>query len=217
MPIKLPDSTERISIVGRTGSGKTIAALWHLSQRDIETRPWIVYNFKGDRNIDAIPHTMNLELDHMPTKPGVYVARPNPAQGPEVQNQMWEIWNREGIGVYVDEGYMVGDRNPAFRALLTQGRSKEIPLIVLSQRPVWLDRFVFSESEYFQVFQLQHRKDLAAVNEFIPHDLKSRLPKHHSYYYDVGGDKLTKLAPVPALPELLAMFDRRLSRIRKTV
>ena len=44
---------------------------------------------------------------------------------------MWEIWKRGGIGVYVDEGYMVGNNNPAFRAILTQGRSKEIPAIVL--------------------------------------------------------------------------------------
>lgn len=217
MPIKLPDETERISIVGRTGSGKTIAALWHLSQRDIETRPWIIYNFKGDKNIDAIPHTVPLDLNHMPTKPGVYVVRPNPAQYDDVESQLWEIWAREKIGVYIDEGYMIGNRNAAFRALLTQGRSKEIPMIVLSQRPVHLDRFVFSESEYFQVFALQHKKDLLTVNDFIPHDLSKRLPKHHSYYYDVSDDKLTKLAPVPPLEELLTMFDRRLSRVRKTV
>lgn len=215
--MRLPDSTNRLAIVGATGSGKTQAALWHLSMRDIDQRPWVVYNFKTDKSIDAIPHARNIELDEVPIKPGVYVVHPHPAQMEEVEKQMWEIWEREGIGVYVDEGYMVGDRNPAFRALLTQGRSKEIPVIVLSQRPVWMDRFVFSEAEFFQIFRLQHRKDMKSVEEFVPANLSRRLPEFHSYYYDVALDKLTPLRPVPAIEEIHRTFERRLARVRKTV
>ena len=215
--MRLPDSSNRLAIVGATGSGKTQAAVWHLSMRDIDQRPWVIYNFKTDKSIDGIPHARNIELDEVPIKPSVYVAHPHPAQQEQVENHMWEIWQRENTGVYVDEGYMVGDRNPAFRALLTQGRSKQIPIIVLSQRPVWMDRFVFSEAEYFQIFRLQHKKDIKSVEEFVPANLSRRLPDFHSYYYDVGQDKVTVLKPVPPMADIYRTFERRLARVKKTV
>lgn len=215
--MNLPDSSQRLAIVGATGSGKTQAALWHLSMRDIDTRPWIAYNFKTDKSIDAIPHAKDIDLDEVPLKPGVYVLHPHPSQMDEVEAHMWAIWEKQGIGVYVDEGYMVGDRNPAFRALLTQGRSREIPIIVLSQRPVWMDRFVFSEAEFFQVFRLNHKKDRKSVEEFVPADLSARLPEYHSYYYDVAANKVTVLRPVPTIQKIHETFDRRLARVRKTI
>jgi hypothetical protein len=215
--MRLPDHSQRLSIVGATGSGKTQAALWHLSMRDIDSRPWLVYNFKSDQSIDAIPHSQPIGVDELPIKPGVYVVHPHPSQTDEVENQMWGVWEKEGIGVYVDEGYMIGDRNPAFRALLTQGRSKQIPIIVLSQRPVWMDRFVFSESEFFQVFRLNHRKDRQSVEAFVPASLSRRLPEFHSYYYDVGANRVTVLKPVPGIDEIHRTFDRRLARFRRTI
>lgn len=215
--MRLPDETQRLAIVGATGSGKTQAAIWHLSQRDIDKRPWVIYNFKSDRSIDSIPRAVPIEIDEIPIRPGVYIAHPHPDQVAEVEAQMWAIWEKQGIGVYIDEGYMVGDRNPAFRALLTQGRSREIPVIVLSQRPVWMDRFVFSESEFFQVFRLNHIKDKKSVMEFVPADLMKRLPDYHSYYYDVGQDKVTVLRPVPGIGEIHRTFEHRLRAVRKTV
>jgi hypothetical protein len=215
--VRLPDETKRLAIVGATGSGKTQAALWHLSMRDIDRRPWIVYNFKDDRSIDSIPQKRDIEIDELPLKPGVYVTHPQPNQTDEVEAQMWAIWEKQGIGVYVDEGYMVGPNNPAFRAMLTQGRSREIPIIVLSQRPVWMDRFVFSESEFFQVFRLNHKRDRKSVEEFVPADLSQRLPDYHSYYYDVGENKVTILKPVPSIQQIHRRFDQRLSAIRKTI
>jgi hypothetical protein len=215
--MRLPDETNRLAIVGATGSGKTQAALWHLSLRDIDRRPWVIYNFKRDRSIDGIPHAKPLELDSVPIKPGVYIAHPQPGQVDDVEKQMWEIWRRTGIGVYVDEGYMVGKKNDAFRTLLTQGRSLETPLIVLSQRPVWMDKFVFTESEFVQVFRLQHRKDRRNVEEFVPANLEKRLPEFHSYYYDVAANKVTVLKPVPDIAAIHHTFDVRLSRLRKTL
>src|SRR5262249_25496998 len=163
-------------------SGKTQAALWHLSMRDIDRRPWIVYNWKRDMSIDSIPHKRDIELDEIPVKPGVYVSHPHPNQAEEVEAQMWAIWERGETGVYIDEGYMLGRNSASFRALLTQGRSLHVPMIVLSQRPVWLDLFVFSESDFIQVFHLQHKRDGKNVQEFVPIDPEKRLPQYYSYY-----------------------------------
>jgi hypothetical protein len=215
--MRLPDSTQRLAIVGATGSGKTQAAIWHLSMRDYTSMPWVIYNWKGDKSIDEIPGAIFIGLDEMPKRPGIYVVHPLPNDNEEVEQHMWEVWSRENIGVYVDEGYMVGNNNPAFRALLTQGRSKRIPVITLSQRPVWMDRFVFSESEFFQVFRLQHRKDRRSVEEFVPANLDRRLNDYWSYYYDVGRDEVKILRPVPDMEQIHKTFDARLSRMRRVV
>jgi hypothetical protein len=215
--MNLPNESNRLVIVGATGSGKTQAALWHLSMRDFDRRPWMIYNFKSDKSIDQIPYAKNIGLDEIPIQPGIYVAHPRPDEIDEVEKQMWSVWEKQGIGIYVDEGYMVGRQNPAFGALLTQGRSREIPIITLSQRPAWLHPFILSEAEFYQVFRLNHKRDRKKVEEFIPADLNERLPDYHSYYYDVAANKTTVLKPVPEIEKIHATFERRLARVRKTV
>lgn len=215
--MRLPDDTKRHAIVGATGSGKTQAALWHLSLRNFQEKPWVIYNFKKDEAIDTIPFARHIGTDQIPVRPGVYVVHPLPHESENVESQMWAIWERGNTGVYVDEGYMVGRDNRAFRALLTQGRSKHIPMIVLSQRPVWMDRFVFSESEFYQIFRLQHRKDRKLVEEFVPANLEKRLPEFHSYYYDVGANDVTVLKPVPEIEKIHATFEQRLKHLKKMV
>lgn len=216
--VRFPNDTQRLAIVGATGSGKTHAALWHLSRRNYDSKPWMVYDFKNDELINEIESARHLTLeDPLPDHPGLYIVHPHPGETDAVEGHMWKIWARENMGVYVDEGFMIGTNNRGFRALLTQGRSKHIPMIVLSQRPVWLDRFVFSESEYFQVFRLQHRKDVANVEEFIPYDLSKRLPEYHSYYYDVADDNMVILKPTPDRDVILDTFDLKLSKLKKVV
>jgi hypothetical protein len=214
--LRFPNDTQRHAIVGATGSGKTQAALYHLSMRSYDIQPWIIYDFKYDEAINEIPNALEIDVKaKVPEKPGIYIVHPHPAQSSEVDAQLWQIWEQENTGVFIDEGYMIGNNSAAFRALLTQGRSKHIPIITLSQRPTWIDRFILSESEYHQVFRLKHRKDLDAVNEFIPHNLKDedrkpiRLPDYHSWYYDVGADELVVAKPVPELKEILSVFARR--------
>ena len=214
MEVRLPNDEQRHAIVGATGSGKTQAALWHLSHRNFHQMPWLIYNFKRDESIDAIPGATPIELDEVPEGPGVYIAHPLPHEQEQVENQLWNVWYRGETGVYVDEGYMLGNRNDAFRALLTQGRSKRIPMIVLSQRPVQMDRFVFSESDFHQVFRLNDRRDRKIAGEFVPIDLERKLAPYHSYYYDVGADKSAIMAPVPDIRTIHSTFARRFARRR---
>ncbi len=222
---RFPTDQQRLVILGATGSGKTNAAMWHLSQRDFHVKPWIIYNFKNDELIDGIEGTQPLELGApLPHRPGIYVVHPYPGQETEVDDQLTEIWKQEDTGVYVDEGFMIPRNSQGFRRLLTQGRSKHIPMITNSQRPVWMDRFVFSEAEFYQVFRLQHRMDTKSVQEFVPnpdpekdHPLDERLPEYWSYYYDVGRNRLMKVRPVPDPDAIVDTFDVRLRSLRKVI
>lgn len=203
---------------GQTGTGKTIAALWHLSQRSFTQRPWLIFDFKGDEHIAQVGAT-ELKVGTVPKKPGLYVTRPVPEHDDDaVEQAMWGVWHQENMGVFVDEGYMVSRRNAAFRALLTQGRSKHIPMITLSQRPVWMTRFAISEADFHQVFFLADESDRDVVQRFIPHALGDRrLPKYHSHYYDVGEDQLIGLKPVPSPEEILYTFEQRLKRATRFI
>jgi hypothetical protein len=216
--MNFPGDTDRISIIGATGTGKTYAGMWHLSRRNFDSKVWIVYDFKRDELINDVQSAQHVDLNSpLPERPGLYVVHPHPGTEGLVDDHMFRIWERENIGVYVDEGYMVGQRSEGFRALLTQGRSKHIPMIINSQRPVYMDRFVFSESQFFQVFRLQHNDDISSAQKFIPHDIQKRLPRYHSYYYDVVSDRLVVLSPVPDRDAILDTFETKLYQHRKVV
>lgn len=212
--LQLPDETKRTAIIGKTGSGKTIAALWLFSLMNWLEQPWYVLDFKGDPSIArlaSLPEVEERDLeDPITSEPGIYIVRAQPDdKGGELEEFLWRIWAHGSVGLYIDEGYMVGDGR-AFRALLTQGRSKRIPMIILSQRPVWMSRFVFSEADFYQYFWVNDKEDRKRVEAFLPADLSERLPRYHSIWYDVGEDKTNALQPVPDLPDILRTFETKL-------
>jgi hypothetical protein len=211
---RLPNSSQRTAVIGRTGSGKTVASVWHLSKQNVDVMPWVAYNFKGDALIDSIPNAEFIELDYVPKKAGIYIAHPMPSQEEKLTAHIWKLWERRGVGIFADEGYMMGANNEAFQACLTQGRSLRIPMIVCSQRPAWISRFVFSEADFYQLFHLNDERDKETVLSFLPVGADEQLPEYHSYYYEVGRNKLWKMGPVPEPKEILAALDAKLEKKR---
>lgn len=225
--MNFPDDTQRLVIVGTTGSGKTHAALWHLARRNYDQKPWVIYDWKRDEFINSIEGAYDLDVRApAPEHPGLYIVHPIPEDDDDaVTVQMVDIWNKEDIGVFVDEGYMVSSKNHGFRKLLTQGRSKHIPMIIGTQRPVWMDKFVFTESEFKQVFRLQSDEDLKKMKEYIPqitalarlYPLAGKDRRRWSYYYDGTEDRLLPLRPVPDQDAIRAMFNAKLARLKEVI
>jgi hypothetical protein len=219
--IKLPGKHNRTVLVGRTGTGKTVAGLWHLSLQDL-ARPWVILNFKNDEHIDSIENTIEIGLDWKPTKKdhGLYIARPLPsdAKGTSLnpsplEQFLWRIWDRGNCGIFCDETFMVGN-NDAFNSCLTQGRSKRIPMIMCTQRPVWISRFCFSEASYIQVFDLNDARDIDTIEGFVPilWDKEQPLGQHQSWYYEIDRNYLVRLNPVPDMDRIRATFGNRLGK-----
>lgn len=222
MPVVLPGADKRLAICGSTGSGKTVAGVFHLNNQDWSDpkggRPWIIFDFKGDDLLAALPALEISVHDNPPKAPGLYIVRPIPQMDDEaVTVLLWKIWANENTGIYIDEGYMVGNRNPALNACLTQGRSKRIQMITLSQRPAWMSRFVFSEADYFQIFRLNDRRDYDTIQSMISVDIKKRLSPYHSHWYDVGADEGFIFAPVPNRSALISSFREKGKRYNRTV
>ena len=222
--VSLAAPNQRTLIVGRTGSGKTVAALFHLSQANLEDKPWVVIDFKGDENINSIQNIEYIKPDADLSRigPGLYVLRLRVDQQAQLEQFLWNVYERENMGIMADEGYMIGQGarfSPAFRAILTQGRSKNIGVIINSQRPVWLDVFAKSEANKIQIYHLNSVKDRNTISEFLGDalgpDVQERLAPYHSIYYDIDTNTAVELGPVPPPDVSVKLIEARLAAIRQ--
>jgi hypothetical protein len=209
--IRLPGPTDRTTILGSTGSGKTTLAVQLLATRNYRERPTFILDIKRDSLLGRLPAKEILITARAPTEPGFYVMRPRPSKelAEELEAFFWQLYEQGNCILYVDEGTMISPYNNGFRALLTQGRSKYIEMITLSQRPVKLMSEVFSEATFFSVFRLTRYHDRQIVASWLPDELYSprlRLADHHSIWYDVARDQGTELGPVPPPDQVLAQF-----------
>lgn len=213
----VPNDTQRITIIGKTGSGKTQGAAWLLAHRSYTSKPWIVFDYKYDELLTEIPGAKDMGItDKVPKKPGLYIVHPNPADAEAVEDLMWRVWERERVGIYIDEGYMIHSRSPAFQAILTQGRSKRLPVIMLTQRPSWVTRFAFSEADFIQLYRLTDRRDAKVVREFMPLPIERDLPgPYYSWWWDNGSNYKAILQPVPDRNTILDVFHDRLRQPRR--
>lgn len=219
---RLPGMTDRLAIVGQTGSGKTRFGVWALSRMPFDKMPYIIVDYKRDDLIDGIDRAKEIDFGDVPKHPGLYVIRPNPGDDDDaIEQWMLRIWERGNTGLYIDEGYMLPQKpKGAFTYILTQGRSKHIPVIALSQRPAWVSRFIFSEAGFFAVFRLQHTDDYQTVQKYIPKDkvdIMAELPDFHSTYYDAVKRVAFRLKPVPDDNAILSVFEDRLNPKRRSL
>lgn len=222
---RLPNKTQRLVVIGRTGTGKTVAGLWHLSNFNFEKPagdPWIIIDFKRDEHIDSIENKQEIGFDYIPSKKddGLFVIHALPAdckatvrEASRVDQFLHKIWERENIGIFIDEAYVIGECE-GLELCLTQGRSKRIPMILCTQRPVWISRFAFSEASFIQCFSLNDERDKQTVEAFLPieFDDEPKLEGHQSFYYDVSEDELVRFAPVPDMAAIREKFDAKLRR-----
>lgn len=179
-----------------------------MSGKNFDVQPWVIVNTKGDpllNEIGEIEGVQHLDVSETPGDRGLYIVSPTPDQGIELDAFLGRVWAKQNVGVYIDEGYMI-EVDDNLNSLLTQGRSRNCPVIMLTQRPSWITKFVFSESDYVQLFNLQIADDRKKIAGLVPVSKDYRLPPHYSYWYDVGDNKLTKLSPVPPPEAILLSF-----------
>lgn len=203
----LPGVEDRTIVIGSTGDGKTILVGWLLSQQRLDKRPWVWIDYKDEILLDEIgsPPIRRLRLGEMPGKRGLYRMFVRPDQSDEMENWLWKVWVKGNIGIVCDECALL-PRSDAVKSIMRQGRSKWIPFIGATQRPVGCDPEIFSEAQYRVLFSIgdEHR-DLPIIKGLFGRlDVRTPLPgPFWSYWYDVRRKQLTTLRPVPA-PAIVA-------------
>lgn len=218
---RLPRLDQRVAIVGRTGSGKTQGGTWLLSRSGFDKQPFIIIDYKGDKLLNDIDRAREIALGEVPKYPGLYIVHPEKGTADAdkaMEEYLWRIKNKGNIGLFFDEAYMLPNARGqgAVSAILTQGRSLHLPVIALTQRPKFIQRFIFTEADFLWMYHLQHAEDIDTVTHFTSPALAGpRLPRFHSRWYDVSQDATFRLAPVPPAEEILDVFDRRLTPKRR--
>lgn len=211
----IPKNTQRVTIVGRTGSGKTIFGGWLLSEAPFDRQPYIIVDYKYDELFEGLDRVTEIGLKDKPKKPGLYIVHPIPDSDDEAVEQfLWGIWRREKTGIFFDEYYNIPDTAP-LRAILTQGRSKRIPVIGLTQRPAWISRFAFSEADYFAIFHLSDQDDRLKVRRMAATDPNLRLPEHWCQWFDVKQDAHFYMRPAPSPDDIRNVLHERLAPRRR--
>ncbi len=209
-----PTPSQHTTIIGRTGSGKTQAGAWLLSEANFDEMPYIIIDYKGDEllnSIGAIPHSLDADP---PTQAGLYIVYPLPDDDETLNTFLWKVHAKGNTGLYFDEGFMVA-KLKSLEAILMQGRSKHIPCYILSQRPSWMSRYAFSEASHFMVFHLNDRRDQMKVKEFFRNYNEGRMNKFHSQWYNVNNDRNFILRPVPSADNIRNRFNERLTEMRE--
>jgi hypothetical protein len=201
-------------VIGATGTGKTTCGAWLLSHQRFDKRPWIIVDFKLEPIFDAVgfPPIEQVSVTKKPPrdKGKLYLVSPRPDQDDALEDFLWRIWEKGECGLFIDEATLMPDRD-AFRAILQQGRSKRIPVIACTQRPVDVKRGLFSEASFFCVYRLQDRRDAKVIEGFIPTDLSAPLPGPHAWrWYDVAHNELLTMAPVPKPDDIALALRERL-------
>lgn len=203
---RFPGSDDRTTIIGATGSGKTVCGMWMLSHQRLDARPWVILDFKREVMVDQIgfPPLQDIDvIDPPPKKHGVFVLTPRPGEEEGLEGFLWRLWENGNCGLYVDEAALMPDAG-AWRAILQQGRSKRIPVIACSQRPVDVTRAVFSEASFFCIYRVTDRRDQKTIEGFAPLNLSEQLPPYHWRWYDVARNNSLRMGPVPKAAETVA-------------
>lgn len=206
-----PGASHQLTIIGRNGSGKSRMGAWILANSALTARPWVIFDYKGEELFSRLgDRVQELKLSgRVPRRPGLYIVRPRHDEQGAVEDFLWKIWERGNIGIMIDEGYMI-PKESAFDTILTQGRSLKIPRIILTQRPSWLSRFVFSEANFYCVFHLNDKRDRQIVNQFLPNEIAyERLPPYNSMWYDVDHNANFILLPCPNDDTIIATLRSR--------
>lgn len=219
---RLPRDDQRVAVIGRTGSGKTVKGAWLLAKSNFMRVPRVIVDYKGDTLLNSIDRIEEIGFKTVPRHGGLYIIRPHIHQSDEMESWLWRVWERERVGLYFDEAFMLPNsghqRRGALQALMTQGRSKTIPIISLVQRPSQISLFVFSEADYYDVFHLQRLQDRKTVAEladcFNPKHL-DKLERYHSHWYDVAENKLFKMLPAPKPEKIAQEIDDKLKPKRR--
>lgn len=204
----LPGAADRTVIIGQTGSGKTIQGAWLLSKQRFDKRPWVALNFKDEELWHRVgdPPMRPLKLGAMPPKRGLFHMDVYPGDEDALEDWLWKIWERGNVGIFADELSLVPQKK-AWKAILRQGRSKLLPVIGCTQRPVDCDRENFTEAQYRSFFGLEDARDYQVIRGLFGNrdirDEAERLKRHCSLWWDVKQRELFVLNPCPS-PDTVA-------------
>jgi hypothetical protein len=206
-------SGEHTSIFGMTGSGKTTLAQQLLRSVD----RLAVFDPKAlitDWGLEPYaPDALKRLQDDQPAR--LHVLPPEPGQNAERYwaDALEAVYRAGNVFIYLDEVYLLTDEGKQIerwlRTIWTTGRAYGVSGMAASQRPVWIPRFIASESRHIFCFTLTQSDDRDRVTDVIgtqahywnsdkPLSTQERPPNVHGFFYYAIG--MRESVYIPSVP-----------------
>lgn len=189
LEILRPRRTDRATLTGQTGTGKTTLARYLLAAREYK----VIADYKG--RIDWPEYKLCRTLKQLVSaKEKSLLYKPNYRESidEESQSSFWEfIFKRGGTTAYIDELAAIANRNTYpyyYGACLMRGRELGIEVWSATQRPTDIPQIALSEAEHFYVFYQslpQDREKVEAITG-IQRSLIATLSKREFLYRRQG-------------------------------
>jgi hypothetical protein len=200
----------RTVVAGRTGSGKTTLAAYFLFM--LSRQHWVILNPKHTAGYKTLPGAVVMDgwnaksfdkaiAEHRFVIINFRKDETNPEFMDEVVSFIHE--NYEDIGICADELYYLhkgGKPGDGLVGLLTRGRERNQTFLGLMQRPAWVSRFCFSESDNIVGMALNLKDDRKKLVEMTGDgDFIKSLDKRLWRWYNVDADTAVLWGAVPLI------------------
>lgn len=201
---------KRAIISGRTGSGKSTLGCWLLNR---SLQHWVIFNPKCTDAYDRLSNSETINgfdenkiskslIDNQFT---IINFKPDESTH-EFMDACVQYFHDayDNIGLCIDELYTLHGGNAkagsGLTAWLTRGRERKQSFLGLTQRPAWISRFCYSESDYIGsmvLTMIDDRKSLVANSgcEYFMEKLEDK----KWLWYEVSKDRATKYGAVPLI------------------
>lgn len=195
---------EHITIVGTTGSGKTVLARELLETRDytavLGTKneddelygPFEDRGYEITGDFDPSPDANESRIIFRPR-----LSSPDhkglDRQRQEFERMLFEVWEYGGWTLYADEIWYLTVRlklDTIFETFWTAGRSNHITVVAATQLPVSIPLLAFDQATHLFLFRNTDQYRIKRMSEFAGADSKvireliPRLPRHEFVYVD---------------------------------
>lgn len=206
-------SNDRISVLGKTGSGKSYLArklIWSPLDRvifhDWKEQEYENLNAPVLRSLDDVHEALFAESEEERLYKFVYVP-PAGEHGLDAWDELCRLVYEKGDfhligdeikGIY-QKGNSVRPVSDHHEKILTRGRSRGVGMTNLSQRPKKIPMECMSESEHLFAFRLNLGDDRKRLGEIFGSEHEDRLREldsHRFLYYKIGMDEPKECPPI---------------------
>ena len=193
---------DRVSIFGRTGSGKTYFIIYFLLKYLKRQYRTVFFDIKDEvkGQIDYDIKINNIsELDNYfitNQKKDLILFIPKTTDVDEFNDFCKIIYKQGDIIVIIDEVSYYATQfkiESWHRELIVRGRSRNIGLGQVSQRPRGISNYIISETNHFILYQLVLKNDIDKLSTMIPMDILNQvytLTDYKYLYYNIYGNFL---------------------------
>jgi hypothetical protein len=186
-------TSDRISIFGRTGSGKTFFVKNWLLPHYTHYVFWDVKHENIDIEYEVIVNTP-AQLKNALTVYRKILYQPSTSTHDDFNKICEIIFNNKNTVLYVDEASKISTPMKIaywHNVILTQGRTYNVGIINSAQRPRFIHNSIIAESEHLFIFSLNLETDIIKIKQQIGDagdDIRI-LPEHHVLYNNVKYNK----------------------------